>query len=68
MMPNFCTNVMNHVKKQISEMVGDCIFKIILQNDLGHVSLIDSKRIVSLIFYHEKYHFQLELLSCNNGL
>ena len=62
-MPNFCTNVMQHVLKQKSETFFNWIFKIILREDLGHIYLIDSQCIVSVIFYQEKDHFLLELLS-----
>ncbi len=62
-MPNFCTRVMQTVLKQKSEIFPDGILKIILGNGLRHIFLIHSKCIISLIFYHEKYHFLLELLS-----
>ncbi len=54
---------MQHALKQKSEIFSDWIFKIILGNDLGHIFLMDLKCIVSLIIYHEKYHFLLELFS-----
>ncbi len=56
---------MQHGLKQKAEIFFDWTFKKILGNDLGHIFLIDSKCIVSLIIYHEKYHFLLELLSTN---
>ncbi len=62
-MPNFCTKVMQTFLKQKSDIFSDGIYKIILGNGWLHIFLIDSKCIVSLIFYHEKYHFLLELLS-----
>ena len=65
-MPNFCTKVMQHVLKQKSETFS-WIFKIILGEDLGHIFLMDSQCIVSVIFYHEKDHFLLELLSYTVG-
>ncbi len=46
-----------------SEIFSDWIFKIMLENDLDHIFLIDLKCIVSIIFYLEKYHFLLEPLS-----
>ena len=62
-MPNFCTKVMQTFLKQKYEIFSDGIYKIILGNGWRHIFLIDSKCIVSLIFYHEKYHFLLEMLS-----
>ena len=46
------------------EIFSGGICRMILGNDLGLIFLIDSKCIVSHIFYHQKYHFLLELLSC----
>ncbi len=57
---------MQHVLKQKSDIFSNWIFKIILREDLGHIFLTDSKCLVSLIFYHKKDHFLLELLS-NTG-
>ncbi len=50
-MPNFCTKVMQHVLKQKSE------FTIFF--NLEQVNF----RVTLIIFYHEKDHFLLELLS-----
>ena len=63
-MPNFCTKVMQHVLKQKYEISSDLIVQIMLGKDLCHIFLMDSKCIASLIIYHEKYHFLLELFSC----
>ncbi len=62
-MPNFCIKVMQTFLKQKSEIFTDRIYKIILGNGWHHIFLIVLKCIVSLISYHEKYHFLLELLS-----
>ncbi len=62
-MPNFCAKVWQHVLMQKFDIFSNWIFKIILGNDLGNIFLIDPKYIVSLINYHEKYHFLLKLFS-----
>ncbi len=62
-MLNFCTKVMQYVLKQKSETFSNWIFELILREDLGHIFPMDSQCIESVMFYHEKDHFLLELLS-----